>query len=832
MAISAYPDEYLKLNSQQTKQLAIVISIDGLDDILGNVPIFTSIKYGDPGLVYGLDGAVYGGLRLISNARPYIMVDGGLTIQQKIEPEQGKGAISTVSVQFIDKDGYMSKLVAPGVLVDELLGNKLCTFRLGFVNSSFPEDYFVVFRGFVTQMTSAPGRMTLQFSDANVQRRQTFCFSVASTLTSAITTVTTAIPVSDASGFFQPILGINGAYDPDIKTYLKIDDEIMNYGPTGIVGNIVNVTRGGGNARGTNLANHDINAAVMSTIQLQDNCITLALKIMLSGWNGPWITGEKAFAIGTTLDPLRPFTNAIIITKDAHIEYGLTIGDQVIVSGSTAGNDGPYLITDIQDHANGASRLLLVDTNLNYENPASTVGLGFRSKYDTFPVECGLKQTPREVDVLGHEQIRTLFFSSDIYRIQLYFESPQDNAKEIIEMQCFLPYSIYSITRFGRISIGVTKPPLASDKLVYLDNTTISNPETIQIQRATNTRRFFNVIQYQYDLADNGVYESTDEFVDSESLTKTNIVQALPIAADGVKSSLGGNVAVQARARFLLNRYKNGAFELNLKVNWAVGSLIEVTDPVVVVDNGQLQITNFNTGERNLGTALYEVIQRTLSIKDGSVTLTLLSSLGVAIDDRFATISPSSLVVSGSTTSSIRFKDSYGALYPGNEKKKWEKFFGLPIHVHSADYSVSGVTTLVNISMTDPYVMIVDPPLGFTPLADYIIDVADYPSTDTDPETQALYKLLFSFLSYSIAIVSGTSQTVFTVSAPDALHVQNNLRIIVRNSSFSILSPESKVLSVIGTVVTVETPLGFTPAAGQFLELGGFADGGASYRFL
>lgn len=826
---SVYPPEYLLLNSQQSKQLGLVLEIDGVDALFSNVPIFTRVRYGDPGIVYGEPGLVYGGLRVIDGVKSYIMMDQGLTLQQKIEPEQGRGAISTMSIDFLDKDRYMSRLIAPGIIVDELLGNRLCTFKLGFVNSSYPQDYFTVFRGFVTSITSAPGKVTLQFSDANVKRRQMVGFSLKTALASSITNVATVIPVDDASGLYRQILDQNGIYDPIVLTYIKVEDEVMLYGPTGISGNNITVTRG---QRVTSAVAHAAGADVTNGIQFQDNCITLALKLMLSGWNGPWITGQEAEALGNTLDVTRPFTNVILITQDADVDLGIVIGDQVIVSGSAASNDGSYIITDIQDQGGDFNNLLFIDTNLTPENPATTVSLAFRSKYDTLPVAWGIKNTPKEVDVRTHEAIRDQYFASGIYRLNFYLVQPQSSAKSFIESQCLLPFGIYAITRFGRISLGVTKPPLASDKLVYLDNTTISNPDQITIQRATNTRRFFNIIQYSYDKDDSGIYASTKAYFDSTSLSQTNVFTTLTIPADGVKTFLGGNLGLNSRAQFLLNRYKQGAFELNLKVNWAVGSLIEVTDPVVVVDDGTLQISNFDTGERNLGTALFETIQRTINVKEGNVTLTVLSNLGIQFGERFATISPSSTVTTGSTTTTIQIQDSYGALYPGNEQKKWIRFFGLPITLHSPDYSYVETTTLTGFSPADTYQMIVNPPLSGPPPAGTIVEVPDYPATDTDPNTQALYKLLFCFLDPTLTVVTGTSNTVFDVSAPDAAKLQVDMPILIHNSDYTILSPEVTVTDVTGTTITVGTSLGFTPAAGQLVELVGFLDGGGPYRFI
>ena len=44
--MSDYPSTYLTLSAEQTKQLAVAIIIDGVPDVLTNVPVYTAIRYG------------------------------------------------------------------------------------------------------------------------------------------------------------------------------------------------------------------------------------------------------------------------------------------------------------------------------------------------------------------------------------------------------------------------------------------------------------------------------------------------------------------------------------------------------------------------------------------------------------------------------------------------------------------------------------------------------------------------------------------------------------------------------------------------------------------
>ena len=81
-------------------------------------------------------------------------------------------------------------------------------------------------------------------------------------------------------------------------------------------------------------------------------------------------------------------------------------------------------------------------------------------------------------------------------------------------------------------------------------------------------------------------------------------------------------------------------------------------------------------------------------------------------------------------------------------------------------------------------------------------------------------------------MVSGASDLSFDVGAGDIGKFSPGQLILIHNDSFAIESPEVEVDLVGGTTVTVKTSLGFTPAAGQTVELIGFADGGGPFRHI
>ena len=106
----------------------------------------------------------------------------------------------------------------------------------------------------MTSITCVPTKPILQFSDANVKRKQSVGFSPETKTVGAMTNVQTTVTLNTAAGLYDQIQDVNGVYDAAVNTYLAIDDEVMQYGSGAISGNTVTITRG---ARGTTAATHD-----------------------------------------------------------------------------------------------------------------------------------------------------------------------------------------------------------------------------------------------------------------------------------------------------------------------------------------------------------------------------------------------------------------------------------------------------------------------------------------------------------------------------------------------------------------------------------------------
>jgi hypothetical protein len=142
--------------------------------------------------------------------------------------------------------------------------------------------------------------------------------------------------------------------------------------------------------------------------------------------------------------------------------------------------------------------------------------------------------------------------------------------------------------------------------------------------------------------------------------------------------------------------------------------------------------------------------------------------------------------------------------------------------VHNDDYSFTETVTILGFDPVNVNTMLISP-LSIAPPVGYIVDCASYPTT-TNPADQQKSKLLFCFLNPTLTVTSGTSAFVFDVSLSDAALIPPSALILVRNLDYTTVSPRVNVVSVVGTTVTVDVSLGFTPQAGDLVELVGFAD--------
>lgn len=919
LTLSTPPSNFIAYNQMLSKQLNVVVDIAGLP-LISSLQTERFVNYGDAGVLYGGAGLTYGGLvpvgfNIAGGERQQknllILDQSSLSIQQRLEPEQGRGSISTLTMTFLDKDGYMTKAISPGVILPEILGQQVKVW-IGYTQTGWPQDYYVVWRGRVAQTTAEPGRVTMQFVDPNIVRKQQVFYSGQTSLIANIGSGDTQIPVVSTGNFFKKITGPGGGYDGAVRLFIKVDNEFMEYSQTGseavgvapvafvvtsanatvgavykdangvsytvtvtiVAGTVLTCTAngtvgvssgvltkfsgsgdssitfsvvGGGFSAVTrgvspvaNMATpsapaaHSATATVDAYIMLQGHAMDLALKVMLSGWNGPFTTGQSIYSFVTTDDSSLPTVpNGIVLpaNTDAIRDLGISVGDYITVTGG-ANNAVMVTVIGFNDLTNQPNRVILCSSNFTNEDP-STATIAVRSQYDTLPVLAGSQLPGWEVDVGAFQYYKSTFLLNPANQyLFLLNDSNGEAGKTFIESEILYPIGAYSLTRQGKISVGLTKPPVADQRTQTITAAQVLSPETMSIQRALNNRKFFNEIDWSYDCDETNTPTSQRNAISAASLNKfSNYSSVLPITSRGARTSLGFLNVVSNREAWIFNRYQFAAQLLDLKVNLQVGALIEAGDVVILQDNGTLKIPNFATGQRNLGTQFFEVVNRSMDLKSGIVSLTLEGGVGSVVGDRYATVAPSSILTSMSSATRIVIQDSFGAIFPGAEWKKWSSYVGLKVRVHSTDYSVDGTTTFTGFDPNNKYALLLSPALSFGPTAGMVLDLEQYPN-NTSASDQASAKMIHAYDCPTVPVVSGISQTQFTVSAPNALKFQIGLPVLFHDATYGRFSGEVIVQSVVGTTVTVATAIGFVPDASIKCELIGFPDGGQPYRLV
>jgi hypothetical protein len=378
--------------------------------------------------------------------------------------------------------------------------------------------------------------------------------------------------------------------------------------------------------------------------------------------------------------------------------------------------------------------------------------------------------------------------------------------------------------------VGVTSPALYGTGSKVLDLTNIKNPASLKIDRSINNN-FANAVLWKFDID-----SITDKYLAGDlslsALSTERIkapTKAIKIEAGGLRRSQSTVNSVQATSNRFLTRYQYGAEAFNdVDVIFGVGWTVEIGDAVIMGDPS-LQLADSKEGVRGLKPRVWEVQNKSMNWKTGQVRLKLVdTSFGANL--RFGTFSPASKIAAGSATTQIKVKPSFN--YDGTEINKWSNYFGSQVLIHSRDYTYSHLNKINGVLTGSADTLVLDSPLPSAPLEDYIIKLANYDDIDAQ---NTFLKAAHCWFNPTLEILTGISDTQFTVSVGDAAKMFEGGLVRVRNIDYTIDSGKNGIVisDITGTTITLAKTLGFTPAVGQKIDLVGFAiDNGAPYVFL
>jgi hypothetical protein len=795
------------------KKPQLILEVEGWPT-LSSIPTQKFPKYGDPELYYGMPGLFYGTPINDPSVLPYIDLSRSTNqiSQQLLTDKGGFTSATNFEIAIIDKDQLISQYVSPDFIIDETLSKKAKIY-LCLEGAAHPQQSILFFSGIVIDITTNAGMVKLNVASGEKLKSQDL-FTKVSTDTSAIVNPgDTTINVITTNGFLLPADGST------FMTYVRIDDEVIGY--TSFTDTqLLGCARG---QLGTAAATHQSGTNVESFYRLQGNLRDLALKLMLGGYSGPYISDLSIVAFNTYASITA--SNSIFISNfNIDQTLGITAQDTLTITGSTS-NDGSYPVQSFTNTDTGA--YIVVTGTINSEPAAGTVSI--TSRYNVLPAGASLGMTPDQVDIAQFERIYNQF-SSQFFSYDFYIKDGV-NGTDFINQQILYPSGGYAIPRKAKTSMGLTIPPLAQSGTVKLDEEYIVGASKIAVRRSVS-KNFYNAVVYRYDpLATEDRYTRGKIRQSADSTNRIKISnKPLVVTADGVRSTGNFDFIFNTQARRFLDRYQYAAESFETEVLFGIGFGIEIGD-TVIFDGRNLNVTDSSTGNRTFEPRLFEVQNKSYSLTGKTVKLTLVDtvySLGV----RYGVVSPASIVGIGSTTSRVVLQEGYSDdLFNSLPATKWLNYLNEKVLVHSKDWTYSEETTISGFDPTNAAVVLVDPPLSTAPTSGLIFDTIKYPNNAIMSDS-AIIKAQHVFTTNQILVTSGVSLTEFNVALLDAADIRIGATVYIHNMDYSIESNKVEVQAVVGTLVTVNASLGIVPAAGQFIEFFDFPDGGSPYVAL
>lgn len=796
-----------------TKKPQIILEIEGIDKIFAINPVFKFAQWDDPDLKWDQPGLRWDSSVKNNDALQYISLSGtSKEIAQQLRPDKGVAAVSVFNIELVDKYSTVSKFFS-FENITEILGRK-ATVYFGFsdISSIHPIDSIPILRGYIDEFSSGNGSVNISVSHPSNLARQSIFFDYSSEITAPIDSVQTTISVLSTVNLYE---------DQDaLTTYVRIDDEIMKVLSIDSSTQIT-VERA---QLGSFADSHDNEAEILSVWRLQGRPIELALKIMLSNDNNSGTTASQLPRSIRLYSPSEDIEGAIIFEHyDIEDFYGLAVGDQITLTGINAGT---YTIESFLKFDEGSA--ILVDSPLIPEG-TFTGNMEYKSQFNVLPMGFGLGMTTNEVDVKGHLNVESIFFTSFVDYDFRITEQISD-ANDWINKELFYPQGLYSLPRKARVSVKMTNPPFSNEVLPSLDSSNIQSPEKLKQSRSTHREYYNNFLyKYHYDVIQDK-FLAGDLNINDTSRRRFGVgFKQLLIESNGLRKSNATNSMINIITSRYSDRYKNSLLTVkSIELLYRDGIKIEVGD-AIPFGGLDIKLNDLNSGKRGISKKLYEVKNKSVNITDAKIKIDIAET-NFGLNDRYAVISCSSDLDVGSTTTKLIIKKTLDTGEYYKEYLKWEKYYGQKITIRNDDYTYFEETTLIGKDPQNVNALLIESALSLAPSENYLIEPSFY--DDSDIDANDLFKLDFVHLVAQVEITSVTNATVFEVDDASKLFVGSEIYVHspdYANDSFENLI---EIEAIIGNEVTLASALPFTPSVGDFLERSNFLDSGAPYLII
>jgi hypothetical protein len=201
------------------------------------------------------------------------------------------------------------------------------------------------------------------------------------------------------------------------------------------------------------------------------------------------------------------------------------------------------------------------------------------------------------------------------------------------------------------------------------------------------------------------------------------------------------------------------------------------------------------------------------------------------VDGRYATISPSSKLKTGSTSTQLFLAKSQSRAEETNEKGKWDQYIDQEIMVRSPDWNVVGHSKILALNPIND-ALDIHPPLPFTLQPGYIVESPRY--DDSSAASMSFWKRVHAYINPMVKVVALISPKILEVSAQDIEKFWVGSVLSVHTPDFSSISKEVTVKEIDhgSHRITVSADLSYTVGPNDHIELIGFKDKGMPYRII
>jgi len=348
-------------------------------------------------------------------------------------------------------------------------------------------------------------------------------------------------------------------------------------------------------------------------------------------------------------------------------------------------------------------------------------------------------------------------------------------------------------------------------------------------QRRSTHKFLYNQVNYLFneDRLEDKFLDQTRRISDDSRKRIRRGKQPLIIEAGGIRRSSQTTQVIDRLTTRFLDRYKYAAkYIQKVELLYKDGFAIEIGD-TVVFGGKDTQLTDLQTGEKNLPLKLYEVSNKSLNIEGGKVSLDIIES-GFALDARFGVISPASNIDTGSTTIRVILKKTLDVGDVINERDKYVDYIGTQIRVRSQDYTFDETVIIESFDSLNNNAINISA-LSQAPLEDYVFELPLYDNISIN-EKGDLEKIKYTWLMPSKEITVSDTASSFDVADTDAVEI--GFAVLVHSPDYVNDSIETTVTDIQGNTITLEDSLSFIPQIGDKMQVLTSPDGEFGYRYL